>query len=363
VVRLPWTSGRPSTVEHPALASAAALRAVLDQAPTPVMLTDVSGRIRYRNAAAMHTLQDAVREIGEDGMEELRRRLSEVIRTVRPYPETQVVEVTRSGQRLAAACGIAEVPGGYALTWRNVSGELAQKELSAQLAAELGGSGETLAQLGERLSEVSRSASSQSGLLSAGAGELSESTRGISADAAAAAVSAERARETTSDAASEIERLAQSTSEIASVADMIRSIAEQTNLLALNATIEAARAGSAGSGFAVVAGEVKELARRTAEATERIRSLVETVQSDTEDASGSIGRTVELINEVAARQATIAGAVEEQSAVAAGMTEGIEAVARASATTVDSVQTTLTAAAGLATSADRLRQMVDTIRR
>lgn len=70
-----------------------------------------------------------------------------------------------------------------------------------------------------------------------------------------------------------------SSGEISDVVSTIDEIADQTKLLALNATIEAARAGEAGSGFAVVAGEVKELAQRSAAAANQIGTIVKRSES------------------------------------------------------------------------------------
>lgn len=86
------------------------------------------------------------------------------------------------------------------------------------------------------------------------------------------------------DSARVIQKLAERSSEIGQISTTISGIAEQTNLLSLNAAIEAARAGDAGHGFAVVAEEVRKLAKDSDTAAQQIALIIEETQKDTAQA-------------------------------------------------------------------------------
>lgn len=149
--------------------------------------------------------------------------------------------------------------------------------------------------------------------------QMSAAIREISQNINQTAGLAQTAEMNTSEATHVVDELNSNSSAIGRIVEVIHGLSGQTNLLALNATIEAARAGEAGSGFAVVANEVKMLANQTGDASGDIGSSIETIQADIARVVTTIETIAEAVAEVSAMTNSVASAVEEQSALMSDM--------------------------------------------
>ncbi len=169
--------------------------------------------------------------------------------------------------------------------------------------------------------EQSAAVASAAQQMSSSVQSVAAATEELSATATEIRRQVERSGALARDAVKEVEGakgvvddLARASREVGHIAKLISEIAKQTNLLALNATIEAARVGAAGRGFAVVAAEVKDLARQASGATDKIGSMVGSIQAVAREGVEAIGRIDGSIRRFHEVTSSIEASVVEQRA-------------------------------------------------
>ena len=138
-----------------------------------------------------------------------------------------------------------------------------------------------------------------------------------------------KANRSMGELSSAMEEISKTGEETAKIIKTIDEIAFQTNLLALNAAVEAARAGEVGAGFAVVAGEVRNLAMRAAEAARNTSHLIDGTVKRIRQGSDLVVKTNEAFSEVAKGTRKVGELVSEIAVSSREQALGIDQVNKA----------------------------------
>ncbi|GGE65608.1 methyl-accepting chemotaxis protein [Streptosporangium jomthongense] len=304
-------------------------------------------------------LRQRLPEEGSDELSELGRRFNAFVVKI----QTTIREVGATTDQVASA---AEELSRVANETRASVQE--QGSETDQIASAINEMAATIQQISGNANEV-ESAASDADRMARDGGETIANAQGA----------VNKLSEEIQQSAESINALAEKSDDIQQVLDVIHAVTEQTNLLALNAAIEAARAGDHGRGFSVVADEVRQLARRSAESADQIREMIDGFVSESRSAVERMNRsrdrsaeTVERINhatgalttikksvgQIHDQVAQIATAAEQQSQVAEEINQNVIRIVDAAQRSDTGVTQTNEASQELARLGETLRDLV-----
>ena len=213
-----------------------------------------------------------------------------------------IEDIRKAGIRIAV--GSAHVLKAVDLAGQKTS---QQKEISDQVAVSSSDSNIAIQEIAENAHYVSEHTSSNLTKVRTSFEELEAVARKV-----------ESINRTVTSFSTTIEELNHSSAGIMEIIGVINNMSDQTNLLSLNATIEAARAGEHGKGFAIVAEEVRSLAKQIKPATEdislKINNMMATVDKTKAESNTIIDASMEvgtIVNETAVSFKSMIGDFEE----------------------------------------------------
>lgn len=259
-------------------------------------------------------LAEEIRHIAESTRHEADQRIRALETALREAAERQSQEQRQEAESAAERRGrIAQMSLAFERSAfdarRAASGALDRLTGLADAVAKAGA-----AAAGTHATAIESTGATEQSLQAAGqrADALGRAIRGIVERARGSAKTAAEALGQARTTDVEVQALSEAAQRIGDIVGVIQAIAQQTHLLALNASIEASRAGIAGKGFQVVAGEVKALADQTARATDQVTRQIVSIQERVTRSVEAIRGIGDAVGRVALTADGIASSVEQE---------------------------------------------------